>query len=169
MKRAIAVSTLLAACTPTVESHLTIPKVGDQSAFAGFHCRPAGLQTPPIADRARDGVASMVIDHLRLGGFPSCRQTPLAAWCETEGCRPIPEARRCFPLDLAGATGCGGGDDGGALCKVTRSIEGLTGNVVSDDAPDEAVIIRAVGVALACDDVPPPTQPFPPAELIGCS
>jgi hypothetical protein len=110
----------------------------------------------------------MVVDFLRLGGFPSCRPTPLSEWCNANGCPPITEARRCFPLEFPGAVeGCPG--ERAEPCRLARAIDNLGGAPILDDAPDESVVIRAVAVAESCDEVAAGGSTFARERLMGCS
>lgn len=171
MTRASLVLALLAGCTVQREVALTFGSEGE--GLDGFMCRdPAGQY---LLDRAKDsdgGVrgGSLVIDFVRLGGVPGCRTGQLMKWCSTHECRPLAHTRACVPLTLPTST-----MKREELRAAVLSAMKQTGNTgVLADAPDEFVIVRAVGSLEPCGALMPaadaPALPdFDKAQLLGCA
>ena len=103
----------------------------DGESPRGLVCRQRDDPARLMAERGLDqGVASVVVDFLRLEGTPGCRISELLAWCETEPCTPIVQHRQCIDLDLSGAAD--------VLDVADALTEALSGRVVTRDAPTGA-------------------------------
>lgn len=171
MTRAWLVLLLLASCTVQREVALTFGSEGE--GLDGFMCRdPAGQF---LLDRAKDGDGgvrggSLVIDFVRLGGVPGCRTGQLMKWCATHECKPLRHTRACVPLTLP--TSMTKREELRAAILSAMKQTGDTG--VLADAPDEFVIVRAVGSLEPCSALMPaadaPALPdFDKGQLLGCA
>jgi hypothetical protein len=117
--------------------------------------------------------ASVVVDTIRLGGYPRCRATEILNFCAARDCSPIASERRCFDLprvtvpiahDLRA-------DTEKLLNVFHRYIkEGLKDALVTSDAVDEEVIMRLVGTTETCDELDKKgSLAFDPTKLLGCN
>ncbi|MCU0695736.1 MAG: hypothetical protein MUC96_04295 [Myxococcaceae bacterium] len=171
---ASAVLVVLAACTVQREVSLTFGTEGE--GLDGFMCRDPQGQF--LLDRARDGdggvrPGALVFDFVRLGGVPGCRTGQLVKWCSTRECKPLRQARACVPgVTLPTVTPMMKRED--LRAAVLSALKQVRSTGVLDDAPDEFVIVRAVGTLQSCEaltakpeDVELPG--FDKAELLGCA
>lgn len=124
------------------ESHLSI----------GFRCRDeAGV---PLAARALPNRRfALVIDMIAInGGVPACRSEDLAIAClGTDRCRLRPR-RYCVDVPLD-AIDFDIGDPESTLENLSQYLR-TQDPVISADAPDDVVIVRAVATTLRCDEIP---------------
>lgn len=106
---------------------------------------------------------SLLIDFVELSGVPSCRVGDIAEFCASGGCTPlaVPE-RVCVPLERAISS------TENAVQTMGDILRELDGPLITDDAPHQPVIIRAVATAQTCDEVAGVTA-VDPAKLIGCA
>ncbi|MCA3012643.1 MAG: hypothetical protein INH41_09625 [Myxococcaceae bacterium] len=163
----------LAACTVQRQVSLTFGAEGE--GLDGFMCRDPQGQL--LLDRARDGdggvqAAALVFDFVRLGGVPGCRTGQLVKWCASRECRPLRQTRACVPVTLPVAAPMMKREAlRGAILEALRRA-GSTG--VLDDAPDEFVIVRAVGTLESCEALTPKPADvdlpaFDSGALLGCA
>ena len=123
---------------------------------------------PPLIERARTdgGTIAMhaIVDLVSLGGYPGCRTSELSAWC-TSGHECKPSRRRCMPITIDGTS-----SDPAEISAQIPSAFG-SGVVLDEDAPDEPVVIRVVGVAKEGDCTPEEMDPRAPLAmpLVGCA
>lgn len=157
MKRALfAVLLLAAACTVQREVSLTFGSEGE--GLDGFMCRDPNANNQFLLDRAKDGdggvkSGSLVFDFVRLGGVPGCRTGQLVKWCSTHECKPLLTTRSCVPITLPTVASMMPREDlRGAILLAMRQA---TNFGVATDAPDEFVIVRAVGTLESCDTLLP--------------
>jgi hypothetical protein len=126
--------------------------------------------TPPLLSPASDDGSTfslhLIVEYVRLGGFPGCRVAELSAWCNAhpDACRPV--RRTCIPITFTAPPGA-------APAELSRRVaEGLAERrTIDDDAPSEPVVVRIVGVAKsgACDaSEQDPAAPYAGA-LVGCA
>jgi hypothetical protein len=105
---------------------------------------------------------SVLVDFIDIGGVPMCRPGDIIDFCQTRDCAPLPD-RACFDVEPRtiplGAN---------ALEVVAEMLRTLDGQLVTGDAPQTPVIIRAVATAQSCAEVPGITA-LDPGELIGCA
>lgn len=134
-----------------------------------FNCK-IGDNNLPI--RGLDGKrfhASILIDFVRTGGLPSCELNEIANWCGSHDCESISDdpahARRCFSYDRTVAVA----SNDAAVRAMGDAVANATGELISDDAPHEPVIIRAVATAQRCEEFTSNTTPFDPTRVIGCA
>ncbi|MBL8919035.1 MAG: hypothetical protein JNJ54_09270 [Myxococcaceae bacterium] len=169
--RAACLLLLLAGCAVQREVALTFGSEGE--GLDGFMCKdPAGQF---LLDRAKDGDGgvrggSLVVDFVRLGGVPGCRTGQLMKWCSTHECKPLRHTRACVPLTLP--TSMMKREELRAAVLSAMKQTGNTG--VLADAPDEFVIVRAVGSLEPCATLMPAadaaTLPdFDKSQLLGCA
>jgi hypothetical protein len=165
MRAAVVVFGLLAlaACTKDNDIRLSF---GDTLRIPlGFRCKDAdgkalvqrGLTTP-----GRTLKVSVMVDFIGLEGFPTCHLSDIVNFCEDHECRPItnPPLRKCKELEKQLAAG---EDAQGALYDM---LKGLAGTVLTEDAPDQTVILRVAAAAQPCDEIL--ASGFDTAELVGC-
>ena len=167
MRRALLLL-LLSSCVETRSVALTFGSVGE--GLDGFMCKDdAGVML--LERLPGDGQASLVIDFVRLGGVPGCRTGQLMEWCKTHDCVPIESTRTCrgvklplpaVPRDQLRAQ----------ILEAMRSL-GAPESSASADAPDEFVLVRAVGTTQSCDTLLPdggaPLPAFDQTKLVGCA
>jgi hypothetical protein len=167
MRRALLLL-VLSSCVETRSVALTFGSVGE--GLDGFMCKDdAGVM---LLERVpTDGQASLVIDFVRLGGVPGCRTGQLMQWCMTHECVPIQSTRTCrgVKLPLPGAPREQLREQ---LLEAMRSLDPSDSNA-SADAPDEFVLVRAVGTTQSCDTLLPsgsePLPAFDKSKLVGCA
>jgi hypothetical protein len=117
--------------------------------------------------------ATVVVDTIRIDGYPRCRATEIYNFCSTRKCAPIESERRCF--DLPTTTVPLSGDRVQVVQKALEAFsdylkEGLKDALVTDQALDEEVIIRLVGTTETCDELEARgSLAFDPTKLLGCS
>jgi hypothetical protein len=171
MSRRLLALLLLCACTQTRNVSLTFGSDGE--GLDGFLCKDnAGAY---LLQRARrpDGTAlttSLVIDFVRLGGVPGCRTGQLVKWCATHACTPIESRRSCVSVTLPTDTSPPREDLRAAVLAAMRRAD-ATG--ITPDAPDEFVLVRALGTTQSCDELAQAASgalpPFDATKLIGCA
>lgn len=168
----VTIATLLLACTVERQVALTFGETGE--GLDGFMCKePSGKF---LLERAKDGdggvrKGSLTIDFVRLGGVPGCRTGQLVKWCATHDCRPIATTRACVPMSVPDfAPTIPREDLRAALLTALREAK-ETG--VLNDAPDEFVIVRAVGSLEPCGALLPAAgaelPSFDKQQLLGCA
>ena len=162
-----------AACEREHSVTLTLGADGDTLGL-GFRC--VDDQRVPLINRA---VASgrlsfsVVIDLIDVGDtVPGCRGEEILAACPREQDCPTlvvsPDGRRaCREISIALPPG-----DPTAV--VPQIIEALRGFVITNDAPDQPVMLRAVATTERCDDrlVSPAGGTYPlldPTRAVGCA
>jgi hypothetical protein len=163
----------LSACSVQRNVSLTFGSEGE--GLDGFMCRDSQGQF--LLDRVRDGdggvrQAALVFDFVRLGGVPGCRTGQLVKWCATRECKPLRQARACVPVALPPVTPMIKRED--LRLAVLDAMKQARSTGVLDDAPDEFVIVRAVGTLQSCEamtakpeDVELPG--FDKTALLGCA
>lgn len=155
----------LVACKETRQVHLTFGTTA--RVPIGFRCRDDNgrFLAARAVDRPNAKVkVSLLVDFIGLGGLPSCRQTDIAAFCETHTCTALADPPRfCIPLErpLTGA-------DEAAVLVVGDLVRSLEGTQVTEDAPHDPVIIRAVATAQSCDELAGGAA-YDVAKLVGCA
>jgi hypothetical protein len=171
---AAALLVLLGACTVQRQVALTFGETGE--GLDGFMCRdPATSQF--LLDRAKDGdggvrAGSLVFDFVRLGGVPGCRTGQLVKWCAAHECRAMSHTRSCVPLTLPTVTPMMPREE--LRATVLQAMKQAANTGVLSDAPDEFVIVRAVGTLQACDELLPAPGAtelpgFDKKQLTGCA
>jgi hypothetical protein len=117
--------------------------------------------------------ASVVVDTIRLGGYPRCRATEILNFCAERDCAPIASERRCF--DLPTVTVPVAGDrraDTEKLLNVFHGYlrDGLKDALVTSDAVDEEVIMRLVGTTERCEELEKKSSlALDVTKLLGCN
>ncbi len=120
----------------------------------GFNCVRRDNQAPllaravtPTGEPGRyDLSMAIVVDLIRLQGQPSCRPSSLLSWCCDNECGPIESRRLCVPMELSDL-------DPNAEPFADRFAQALAGTRLTEDAPDETVLVRVVGLAgTSCDE-----------------
>jgi hypothetical protein len=155
--------------------HVTLELGADRDTLGlGFRC--VDDQRIPLVARAVSGgrlELSLVVDLIDLGDtVPGCRGEEILAACPREqdcptlvvsadGRRACREISIGPPLD----------DPAVVLAKVADALRGL---VVTDDAPEQPVMVRAVATTERCDErlVSPAGGTYPlldPARAVGCA
>lgn len=131
----------------------------------GFRCKDAAGK--PLVQRAlttpgRTLKVSVIVDFIGLDGFPTCRLSDIVNFCTDHECRPItdPPLRTCKELTKQLAVG---EDAQGALYDL---LKGLAGTILTDNAPDQTVILRVAASAQPCDEIL--AAGFTAADLVGC-
>jgi hypothetical protein len=161
MRSALAALAALAACQRTHD--VSIQLGPDDATFTiGFQCRlDNGV---PLLERAHIGEVyrfSVVVDLIDLGGMlGGCRGEELIRACSSGACTVIPRedgTRYCVTVELAESL-IRSGDARAILDAIGAQ---LRTDVITTDAPDRPVLIRAVGTAQACDEL----RDAPDAEL----
>lgn len=164
MRRVLALALLLGSCD--AERHRVSLDFGNpESVSSGFVCRGDNLVLLLWRGLVGDEVrVSFVIDFISLGGVPSCFAPQLFDWCTEEGhsCAPMLQHRTCIDLDPISRVGV----DAKTIIEAFGAQ--LAGKVVTGDAPDEPVLVRAVGTAQTCAELAAAPS-FDPARLIGCA
>ncbi len=125
----------------------------------GFNCVRRDNQAPLLARAVTPGgdpqlydlSMAIVVDFIRLQGQPSCRPSSLLSWCCENDCRPIETKRRCIPINLADL-------DPRTETLSDRFAQALAGTRLTEDAPDEPVLVRVVGLADTCCEEPLPSN-----------
>jgi hypothetical protein len=164
---------VIAACSVQREVSLTFGSEGE--GLDGFMCKDPQGQF--LLDRAKDadgGVrsGSLVFDFVRLGGVPGCRTGQLVKWCATRECKPLRHTRACVPLSLPTVAPMQKRED--LRGQVLSAMKAVRATGVLDDAPDEFVIVRAVGTLEPCTALTPKPEDvelpaFDKAQLLGCA
>jgi hypothetical protein len=117
--------------------------------------------------------ASVVVDTIRLGGYPRCRATEILNFCAERDCAPIASERRCFDLPTltVPVEGDRRADTEKLLNVFHRYIrDGLKDALVTADAVDEEVIMRLVGTTERCAELESKTKlAFDVTRLLGCN
>jgi hypothetical protein len=162
--RAVLAVLALVACTKDNDVRLTF---GDTVRVPlGFRCKDSAGKT--LVQRAlilpgRTLRVSVIVDFIGLeGGFPTCRLSDIVNFCDDHECRPItnPPLRQCKEITHQLAVG----ED--AQSALYDMMKGLAGTVLTDDAPDQTVIVRVAATAQPCDEIL--ASGFDAAELVGC-
>jgi hypothetical protein len=162
LRRAAIAIALLAGCSETRTVEIGFG-AGERTPI-GFRCRDE--QGRFIIQRAVENRTlrfSLLVDFVGLGGVPSCRASDIALFCEEHGCAPLSTPGRvCIPFErqLAGADN--------PIIVIGELLRGLDGQLVTDDAPDEPVLIRAIATAQTCEEVAGVTA-LDPERLVGCA
>jgi hypothetical protein len=159
-------------------------------SYAGFGCldlqdsdEPIHLPTmmvaraydvPPVLRPSEVALrASVVVDTIRLGGYPRCRATEILNFCAERDCKPIEAERRCFDLPAVQVPIANDRRaDVEKLLNVFHQYirDGLKDALVTSDAVDEEVIMRLVGTTERCEDLEQRADlSFDPARLLGCN
>ena len=163
---------LLLACVQTREVDVTFGSNGE--GLDGFLCKASGdFVLNRLATYADAGpgpttaTASLVTDFVRLGGLPGCRTSQLVDWCSTHQCVALPGTRKCNPIRLP--TGLDAGtprEDVRDL--VQQQFKSLSGDLISNQAPDEIVLLRVIATAASCEEVLA-SDAYDKAKLVGCA
>jgi hypothetical protein len=160
---------LLASCKDVATVHLTF---GAQRTPLAFRCRDASQRILPVraVDKNRVFRVAILVDFVRLGGVPGCRPSDIAQWCIGHGCTPITDdpahARVCFDYERQLGT-LASGDD--ALKAMGDALADVDGRMISDDAPHEPVLVRAVATAQPCSDFTGAEAVYDTTQLVGCA
>jgi len=99
--------------------------------------------SPPLVARAprseRGTEIHLYVDYIPLGGTPGCRFSELRSWCASSPCRAT--KRRCVAIEVAE-------DLRLSPALAPRAIAAaFAGRTLDDEAPDEPVVVRVIGVA----------------------
>ncbi len=151
--------------------HLAITVAGSSDGGVAlapaFSCRDtAGGRF--LAERAyaeAPAHAAIVVDFVRTGGVPRCQGTGILSWCSDHSCLPIDGQRRCFDVALPG-------EPARAREELAAALGALDGQLVSADAPSEAVLVRVLATAERCADITsaaPSSRAFDTSRLLGCA
>jgi hypothetical protein len=129
---------------------------------------PRGLRPAEVTLRA-----SVVVDTIRLGGYPRCRATEILNYCAERNCSPIASERRCFdlPSTVVPIANDRRADVEKLLNVFHRYIrDGVRDALVTSDAVDEEVIMRLVGTTERCADLEQKDSlAFDETKLLGCN
>ena len=104
---------------------------------------------------------NLVIDFVALGGVPDCRSTQVSDWCASHDCAPLLEYRQCIPIEFDAEA------KGNFSESMAAELERRSGEIILDNAPDEAVLVRAIGTTDSCDTMATTAAPTCDS-LIGC-
>ena len=125
--------------------------------------RCVDTQGAPLLLRARDtGLASVVVDLLRLPTSQFCSASELVRTCAAGDCEVLPEMRRCVPLGVYPEL-----EQGEALEAIDAELK-REAEVLIERAPGGPVVVRAVLRASDCAGLPEVEAPFEKNTLLGC-
>lgn len=164
------------ACDPSLIGCLGSASDGGASSRKAINtCLQNACATPALASAPKMAV---IVDFLRLDGFPSCLPNYLRAWCRerrgTPGaCQPLPNERRCVDIALPPPTASKATDQANELGRAFVSAIADAG-VIDESAPnDQYVIVRvtAVDVDGGCAAMTDTTKSLvaPDRRLLGCA
>lgn len=165
----MALALLLAGCSEEVRQvRMSFGEEGE--GLDGFLCREDEGNAFLLERASSPGAASLVVDFIELEGAPGCRSGQLIQWCATHDCRVLAEHRTCTPFPVPDVGGTGRDEARTRVLEATRS---LSGALVSADAPDRFIIVRATATLQPCDSVlPSEATPLPELledALVGCA
>ncbi|MEM9188904.1 MAG: hypothetical protein AAGF12_06995 [Myxococcota bacterium] len=83
---------------------------------------------------------AVVVDFIATGDVPLCQPLGVRAWCRERQCDVV--ARSCLEVDIEGLSSAE------AIRKFQEAVDGF---VVTENAPDGPVIVRAIVSAESCD------------------
>jgi hypothetical protein len=155
------IAAVLVACKSEEVHHVTLKFARPTKVQRGFECRDQTTGRP-LFDRltANGGKGSIVVDYVLLGGLPHCRPLQLAEWCRSHPCPLDVKNRYCTPVVFP--------NDGTArLDALTNALDDLTNTLVSRNAPEDYVLVRAVLTSQSCDDLTEGAD-FDTKRLAGC-
>jgi hypothetical protein len=153
---------LLASCEERVR-RVSLSFSDDGDGPRGFLCKESAGDDYLLTRALDGGRASLVVDFIRLGGFPLCRPIKLLDWCRENGCEILGGKRACFDLPPLPS------DAGEAFEAAATAVSDLEGSTVTSSAPDEPVLVRVVAVAATCAEVEAGGLTFDCAKLMGCA
>jgi hypothetical protein len=171
--------------------HVSLAELNNQltgkSTLSGFACteRDADLKKPTyLLQRAmtsdQDDIrlqATVVVDAIRLDGYPRCRLSEIANFCTAKGqaCAPITSERRCFDLPAKSFPVQNAVDRAQLLARLGNEFasyinEGLEGKLLTNDALGQEVLLRLVGTTQTCAELEQAgTLTFVADRLLGCT
>jgi hypothetical protein len=159
----------LAGCSAVDNVHLAFGTSATVHTPVAFRCRDAAGKFLDVraVGAGRAFHVAVLIDFIDLGGgLPTCRPSDLARWCTDHSCGPITDdpasARVCFDFDQPL-----GAED--AVKAMGDVLAALDGKLVSADAPQQPVIVRAVATAQRCSELGAAGAAYDPAQLVGCA
>ncbi len=107
----------------------------------------------------------LYVDYVGLGGTPGCRVSELGRWCATRKCRVV--RRRCVAIAVDRSAASSPEAAARAVAAAYASHRTL-----DEDAPDEPVVVRLMGIAKSGPCTPDEEQPsdiLPIEPLTGCA
>ena len=157
----LAMTAVVVACKSEEVHEVTLTFARPNRAQRGFECKDRSTGKP-LFDRlaANGGKGSLVVDYVLLGGVPHCRPVQLAEWCKAHPCPLDLKGRYCTSIVLPN-------DGTSPVDAVTHAIDKVSGTVVSRNAPDGYVLVRAVLSAESCDELTTGAD-FDRSRLVGC-
>jgi hypothetical protein len=173
---ALAAALALAAAAACEREHRVQVKLGADDGMLGLGFRCVDDQGALLFGRAVTGGRlefSVIVDLIGVGDtVPGCRGEEIIRACPREQECPTlvvsADGRRaCVPLSIPPPF-----DDPAVV--VPKVLDALRGLVITDDAPDRPVIVRAVATTERCEDrlVAPQGDTYPvldPDRAIGCA
>jgi hypothetical protein len=113
--------------------------------------------------------ANLVVDFIGLGGAPGCRPFEIEAWCGDRPCTSV--FRRCVPLSLDPPPARLLRDRGPLLARnVGTAVKAAEAFTITEDAPDDVVLVRAVATTQSCDGLADdPAARLDPSAVLGCA
>jgi len=158
---AVSVLVLLGSCNRNVVVTQRVILDIDDAGPRGFTCTDS--RGKPLAYRAANGMFSVVTDLISIGGNPDCRGVELRDWCATHTCQVLQGQRQCFPVAIDAAAAKMG--DGAVTAEVLAVLQG---QVISPNAPNEYILVRAVATVQPCSDLTAGPS-FDCGSLMGCA
>jgi len=168
MIRPVALAAVFAAALVSCSEEREVSVVFGRSTdgLNGFLCHEDANPDRFLYERVFDRTppaASLVFDFLDMGGVPGCRSSQIQAWCKDHSCKPI--FRSCIDLALPA-------DPVEARRVFADTLLALRGTVITPDAVDDPVMVRAVGIARPCTEVPELSDgniEFACDTIVGCA
>jgi hypothetical protein len=166
--RWLALVAALAACKEVDTVNLDFGATAMVHTPVAFRCRDAAgkfLDARAVGTGRAFHVA-VLLDFIDLGGLPTCRPSDIARWCTDHACAPITDDpahdRVCYDFDMQLGTS-------DAVKAMGDVLAALDGRVITEDGPQQPVIVRAVATAQHCSELAAPSTPFDTTQLVGCA
>ncbi|MBK8257958.1 MAG: hypothetical protein IPK82_35495 [Polyangiaceae bacterium] len=154
---------LFIACEPLVHS-VDLTFTDDGNGTRGFVCKETDSDAYLAGRAVKTGKASLVVDYIQLGGAPLCRPIKLLDWCRKEGCTLLENERACIDFQPIDPNSTASPQE-----LARNAINLLSGEIVTNEAPEETVLVRVVVIAQTCDEVEQNGPAFDCTKLIGCA
>jgi hypothetical protein len=157
---ALLIAAVAVACKSEEVHHVTLKFARPAKVQRGFECRDATGR--PLFDRliSNGGKGSVVVDYILLGGLPHCRPLQLVEWCRSHPCPLDVMGRYCAPIVLPS-------DATSRVDALARALDDLSNTLVSRNAPEDYVLVRAVLTSESCDALAAGAD-FDAKRLVGC-
>jgi hypothetical protein len=140
--------------------------------ISGFDCDESRADDAavPLAFHALkqcggSGRFSLAVDLIDTSGSPRCDTTSMSQWCHTHPCTVVPGSRVCVERDLPDDAGA---RRGAAINALAAAIRTMGPDTLTERAPDQFVLTRAVVTLAPCSEVLANTD-YDCAPLLGCA